>query len=409
MSQGLLVVGASLAGLRAAQAARREGFEGAITIIGDEQHLPYDRPPLSKAYLADDAEADHYATSEELAEAGIEILCGIRATGLDVAAKEVLAGERRIGYDALVVATGASPRVLPAHAPLEGVVTLRTLDDALELRTRIQPGADVVIIGAGFIGSEIASSAQERGATVTILEAAPVPLVRAVGDIVGAAISTLHERNGVRLVCGAQIEQISGDGHVSEVILNSGERIPADLVIVGIGASPATSWLASSGIALHPIDGGIVCDEYLESSVPGVYAAGDLVHWPNGREEGTIRLENWTSAADQGNRAGINAVLSEKRAPFVTVPYFWSDWYHQRIQFVGSADAESVSFVSGAPDEDRFVALYRSGDRLVGAATLNERRLIMKLRRLIQLGQSWDDALALVEQMTASRAEEAAG
>lgn len=409
MSQGLLVVGASLAGLRAAQAARREGFEGTITIIGDEPHLPYDRPPLSKAYLADDAEADHYATSAELAEAGIELRCGVRATALDVDAKEVVAGDLRIGYDALVVATGASPRVLPGHGDLDGVVTLRTLDDAQELRKRIRPGADVVIIGAGFIGSEIASSAQERGATVTVLEAAPVPLVRAVGDVVGAAISTLHERNGVRLVCGAQIDQINGDGHVSEVVLSTGERIPAQLVIVGIGAAPATAWLASSGVALHPVDGGIVCDSYLESSAPGVYAAGDLVHWPNGRETGTIRLENWTSASDQGNRAGINAVLPEKRSPFVTVPYFWSDWYHQRIQFVGSAEADSVSFVSGAPDEDRFVALYRAGDRLVGAATLNERRLIMKLRRHIQLGQTWDEALSLVEQMTATRVEEAAG
>lgn len=399
MNGGLVIVGASLAGLRAAQAARREGYAGRITLIGDEAHLPYDRPPLSKAYLAEDGQPDYFVTPEELQAQDIQLRLSSRATALKPDTQEVVldTGEC-VGFDRLIVATGASPRRLPLAPDIEGVVTLRTLDDALAIRSTLREGLRVVIIGAGFIGSEIASSAHEKGAEVTILEAAPVPLVRAVGSVVGAAISSLHERNGVRLVCGAQIEEIRGDRHVAEVLLAGGESIPADLVVVGIGAAPATEWLGSSGIELNPTDGGIVCDEFLESSIPGVYGAGDVVHWPNGLMDITMRLENWTSAADQGGRAGINATLPEKRTPFATVPYFWSDWYKSRIQFVGSASAESVSFVSGGPDEDRFVALYRTGDRLVGAATLNEQRKIMKFRRLIQERGTWDDALALLEQ-----------
>ncbi|WP_158861661.1 NAD(P)/FAD-dependent oxidoreductase [Leifsonia sp. AG29] len=399
MSGGLVIVGASLAGLRAAQAARRERFEGDIALIGDEAHLPYDRPPLSKAYLAADGQPDFYATAEELRDLGITLRLSTRVDRLDAEAREVvLSTGERVPFDTLIVATGATPRRLPGVPKLPGVVTLRTLDDALELREMLHDGVDVVIIGAGFIGSEIASSAHEKGATVTILEAAPVPLVRAVGEVVGAALSSLHDRNGVRLVRSARITEIAGVDRVREVVLADGERIPADLVVVGIGAAPATGWLASSGIELNPDDGGVVCDEYLESSIPGVYAAGDVAHWPNRLMDTTMRLENWTSAADQGARAGINAVAPEKRAAFETVPYFWSDWYGSRIQFVGSAVAESVNFASGDPERDRFIALYRTGDRLVGAAALNEQRKVMKLRRVIQLRGTVEDALSLIEE-----------
>ncbi|MGW0590055.1 NAD(P)/FAD-dependent oxidoreductase [Streptosporangium sp. NPDC002607] len=408
MPGGLVIVGASLAGLRAAQAARREGFSGRITLIGDEPHLPYDRPPLSKAYLAEAGEPDYFVAPEELDEQNIAIRLSSRATELDPNAREVvLADASRVPFDKLIVATGASPRRLAIAPDIDGVVTLRTLDDATRIRSRLREGLDVVVIGAGFIGSEIASSAHVQGANVTILEAAPVPLVRAVGEEVGAAISGLHSRNGVRLVCGAQIEAIRGETHVTEVVLADGERIPADLVVVGIGAAPATEWLVSSGIELNPIDGGVVCDEYLESSIPGVFAAGDVAHWPNGVMDVTMRSENWTNAAEQGARAGVNAVVEHKRAAFETVPYFWSDWYQSRIQFVGTASADSVTFASGGPQEDKFVALYRSGDRLVGAATLNEQRKIMKFRRLIQQRGSWDEALALLEQTLIERAAHA--
>lgn len=398
MAAGLVIVGASLAGLRAAQAVRRDGYWGPVTLIGDEPHLPYDRPPLSKAYLADDAEPDYFVTPEELEADDIELRLSTRVTALDPERRQIVVGEERIDYDVLVIATGASPRLIPSVGDLQGVATLRTLDDAVAIRKELGRAKDVVVIGAGFIGSEMASAAKSRGARVTILEAAPVPLVRAVGDRVGEAISGLHARHGVRLICGASVDEIRGvNGRVTEVLTVGGERIPADLVIVGIGAVPATGWLESSGILLSAVDGGVVCDEYLRTSVPGVYAAGDVAHWPNATMGIATRLENWTSAADQGARAGLNAVLGQdEQLPFETVPYFWSDWYGHRIQFVGSALADTVEFVTGGPDEEKFVALYRKDNRLVGAATLNERRRIMKLRRIIQDGGEWDSAIELL-------------
>lgn len=398
MAAGLVIVGASLAGLRAAQAVRREGYGGPVTLIGDEPHLPYDRPPLSKAYLADDAEPDYFVTPEELMADGIELRLSTRVTALDPKSRQIVVGEERIDYDVLVIATGASARLIPSVGNLHGVVTLRTLDDAIAIRGELGRVKDVVVIGAGFIGSEMASAAKSRGARVTILEAAPVPLVRAVGERVGEAISGLHARHGVRLICGASVDEIRGvNGRVTEVSMVGGERIPADLVIVGIGATPATGWLESSGILLCAVDGGVVCDEYLQTSIPGVYAAGDVAHWPNAAMGISMRLENWTSAAEQGARAGLNAVLGhDEQLRFETVPYFWSDWYGHRIQFVGSAIAGTVEFVTGGPDEEKFVALYRKDNRLVGAATLNERRRIMKLRRIIQDGGEWDAAIELL-------------
>jgi NADPH-dependent 2,4-dienoyl-CoA reductase/sulfur reductase-like enzyme len=403
----LVVVGASLAGLRAVQSARRAGFDGAIALIGSEPHLPYDRPPLSKSYLDASGAPDFFVTPEEVDDLDVSLRLSTTATALDSSRREIhLDDGTRLAYDSAVIATGASPRRIPSFPDLDGIVTLRTLDDADEIRSRLRPGLAVVIVGAGFIGSEIASAAHARGADVTILEAAPVPLVRAVGTEVGAAISALHGRNGVRLVVDARIEEVSGSGgRVSAVRLADDETIPADLVIVGVGAAPATTWLQGSGIDLHAADGGVLCDAYLETSVPDVYSAGDIVHWPNGLLDATMRLENWTSAADQGAAAGANAVTArEDRAVFQTVPYFWSDWYGQRIQFVGTATADAVEFVSGDATSDRFVAFYRSGDRLVGAATLNEQRTVMKLRRLIQNRGSWDEAVALLASLEAARA-----
>ncbi|MDZ8275052.1 FAD-dependent oxidoreductase [Microbacterium aquimaris] len=401
---GLVVVGASLAGLRAVQSARRSGYEGPITLVGAEAHLPYDRPPLSKAYLGDQGEPDYFVTEEELADLNVTLRLGQTATGLDTSRKLVLLGDERLPYARLIIATGAHPRTLPSLPILPGVVTLRTLDDAQDLRTRLTPDTNVVVIGAGFIGAEIASSASGRGANVTVLEAAPVPLVRAVGDVVGAAISTLHARHGVRMVCEARIVGLVGETHVTGVTLDTGETIPADVVVVGIGAAPATEWLRESGLELHERDGGIVCDEFLRTSDEDVFAAGDAVHWPNGALDATMRLENWTNAADQGTRAGANAVAPrEQQRPYETVPYFWSDWYGHRIQFVGgAADADDVVFASGEPEGDQFVALFRRGERVIGVATLNEPRKIMKFRRLISKRGTWEDAQELLGSFAAA-------
>ncbi|MGW0036989.1 NAD(P)/FAD-dependent oxidoreductase [Gordonia sp. NPDC003376] len=404
----LVVVGASLAGLRAVEAARRTGFAGTITLIGAERHLPYDRPPLSKAFLEPDGEEPQtptFRTEETLAdELGVQLVLGHAATGLDTEAREVLVGEMRYPYDALIIATGSTPRGIPGTETLAGVHALRTLDDARVVRQALAEGARTVVIGAGFIGSEVASGANKRGVDVTIVEALPTPLVRATGERMGHAIAALHERNGTELRCGVGVSAIEGDGRVERVVLADGSVLDADLVVVGIGVVPATAWLEGAGIRL---DNGIICDETLWTGVPGVYAAGDVANWFNPVLGERQRMENWTAAAEQGAAAVRNALDPQNAKPYGTVPYFWSDWYDVRIQFVGSPDADEVLVVDGDPDSGgRWVALYRRGDRLIGALTVNGQAVIMKYRVKISQGTSWDDALAFAE---ARKAKAAAG
>ncbi len=393
----LVVVGASLAGLRAIEAARKAGFEGAITLIGAERHLPYDRPPLSKEFLdvaAAGAEAPipFFRSDDVFAdELKVELVLGAAATGLDIGRQVVLVGDRQVGYDALIIATGSQLRTLPGSAHLDGVHGLRTLDDSLAIRAALDAGARTVVIGAGFIGSEVASCAQKRGVDVTVIEALPTPLVRATGTVMGAAIASLHERNGTTLLCGTGVKAVEGDGHVERVVLDDDTILEADLVVVGIGVVPCTSWLEGSGLA---IDNGVLCDETLWTGVPGVYAAGDVANWLNPMFGVRQRMENWTAAAEQGAAAARNALDAENAKPYGTVPYFWSDWYGSRIQFVGVPDSEEVLLVDGDVDDgDRWTALYRQGDRLVGALTLNGQTAIMKYRRMIGQKCSWADAL----------------
>jgi len=398
--QNLVVIGASLAGLRAAEAARKAGFSGTITMVGAEHHLPYDRPPLSKAYLDGvEPKAPYFRTEEKLRDdLGVELLLGASATGLDTANKQVLLGESRLDYDALVIATGATARRLPGAAGLAGVHTLRTLDDAIAVRGALDAGARTVVVGCGFIGSEVASGARKRGLEVTVVEAQPTPLARAVGDEMGRVCAKLHHRHGTDLRCGVGVERIEGEGRVERVVLSDGTAIDADLVVVGIGAEPNTEWLAGSGLAL---DDGVVCDEYLCAG-DGIYAAGDVARWHNPLFDRAMRLEHWTSAAEQAAVAARNAVHPAEAKPYRTVPYFWSDWYDSRIQFVGIPAAEEVRIVEGDPARDRrVVALYREGDRLVGALTINGQNVIMKFRGLIMKGASWADAVAFAEQRRA--------
>lgn len=400
----LVVVGASLAGLRAAEAARDAGHTGPVTLVGAEAHLPYDRPPLSKAFLDDPEAPDvRFRTEEHLRdELGVDLVLGEPATGLDADAREVVVGDRRIGYDALVVATGARARTLPGD--LAGVHTLRTLDDAQAVRAALDAGARTVVVGAGFIGSEVASGARRRGLPATIVEALPVPLVRAVGEQTGAALSRLHETNGTDLRCGVGVDGLEGDGRVTGVRLADGTVLPADLVVAGIGATPDTGWLEGSGVGL---DNGILADETLRTDLPGVYAAGDVVNWVNPLFSelptgGRMRIEHWTSAAEQGARAARNALDPDAARPYETVPYFWSDWYGSRIQFVGVPRADEIRVVSGSPEDGRFVALYRTGDRLTGALTLERRADVMKYRVRIGRRTSWTDALAFAEERNAA-------
>ncbi|MFG2357341.1 NAD(P)/FAD-dependent oxidoreductase [Streptomyces sp. NPDC048521] len=389
----LVVVGASLAGLRAAEAARQAGFAGELTLIGAEPHLPYDRTVLSKSFLADPQAAEppvpHYREPSSYAgELGVRLLLGSPATELDAAARTVRVGDTTVPYDRLVIATGVRARRLPGPVPPAGVHTLRTVDDARALRRELRTARRVVVVGAGFVGAEVASAARALGAEVTLLDAERSPLVRSVGAELGGLLAGLHTEAGSRLRCGAVVERFEGAGRVERVVLRDGTVLPADLVVVGIGADPAVEWLRGSGVVL---DDGVVCGSDLATGVPGVYAAGDVLRWHNPLFDRSMRLEHWTNAAEQGALAARNAVGPERRE-CATVPYFWSDWYGVRIQFLGVPRAERTEIV-GDPATRRFVALLGTGDRLTGVLAVDRRGEVARYRQLLRARATWREAL----------------
>jgi NADPH-dependent 2,4-dienoyl-CoA reductase/sulfur reductase-like enzyme len=403
VTERLVIIGASLGGLRAAEAARKTGYTGTITLVGGEPHVPYDRPPLSKAYLeSDEPESPVFRSEDQLrGELALDLRLSTWATSLDTDRKAVTlrSGEAtgELDYDALIIATGATARMLPNIGDLAGVHTLRTLDDAIAIRRALDTGSRAVVVGAGFIGSEVASSARKRGLDVTVLEALPVPLVRSVGEEMGKACADLHRRNGTNLRCGVKVVGLeSSYGRVTGVALDDGTVVPADVVVVGAGAVPATGWLSGSGVALHERDGGVVCDAYLRTSADDVYAVGDVAHFPNPLFDNTVmRLEHWSNASEHGVLAATNALAPEDAKPAMTVPYFWSDWYSNKIQFVGIPQADEIRVVSKELGEDNFLALYRRGDRITGCISIDRPRQIMKFRRLIAQSKSWSDGLEL--------------
>lgn len=404
----VVVVGASAAGLSVAETLRRQGFDGRITLVGDEPALPYDRPPLSKEMLAGTAEARDLELRRDHDEATLaEWRVGQRAVALDTDGRTVtLDGGEQIAFDGLVIATGATPRQLPGTEGIAGVYTLRTLDDCLGLRAELEHSPRVVVVGAGFIGSEVAATCRGRGLDVTVLEALPVPLERSLGARMGMVCADLHRAHGVdvRLSTGVRDVLADDQGRVAQVRLTDGSAIDADVVVVGIGVGPETGWLAGSGVA---VGNGVVCDETCATTVPGIVAAGDVCFWPNRRFGVEMRLEHWTNAAEQADAAaarlladlaGTGADPSSAVEPFMPVPYFWSDQYDRKFQFVGIAGPDdTVEVVHGTTDEFQFVALYGRGERLVGALALNRPRLLMQYRRLLADGARFTDALELAQ------------
>ena len=392
----IVVIGASLAALRAAEALRRGGFTGTLVLVGAEEHLPYDRPPLSKQVLAGNWDADRVwlRKPDDYEPLDLDLRLGQRATDLDVDGREVvLHGGERLPYDAAILATGAAPRRLPGTPQLHGVVELRNLDDALALRAAFEQQPRVVVVGAGFIGAEVAATGRQRGLDVTVLEALPVPLSRGLGDRMGMACAALHLDHGVDLRCGVGVAGFEGEERVSGVRLTDGSVVPADVVVVGVGVAPATAWLESSGLELND---GVVCDEHCRAA-PGIYAAGDVARWTNPLFDESMRVEHWTNAAEQGQAAAENLLAGEGRGtPYAPVPFFWSDQYDVKIQFVGrSRPGDDVEVVDGSLEAHRFVALYGREGRLVGCLGFSRPRLVMTYRRLLAEGASWDEALAL--------------
>ncbi len=378
----IVVVGGSLAGLRTVESLRRLGFAERILVIGAERHWPYDRPPLSKQLLAGewDAERVTLRPPESYDELEAEWRLGRRAVALHPNAREVeLDDDERVGFDGLVVATGATARRLEDLPLLEGLHVLRDLDDALALRRDLERSPRVAIIGAGFIGAEVAAVCRGRGLEVDLVEALPAPFAGVLGSAMGRYLAGLHRDEGVRLHCGVRVESFEGEKRVSAVRLEDGTRIAADVVVIGIGVEPETAWLADSGI--H-VDDGVMCDATCAASVESVYAVGDVARFEHPRLGRSVRLEHWTNAAEQASAAAENLLAGPGGArPYAPVPYFWTDQYRHKLQLVGLPDpGDAFELVEGAFGDHRFVGLYHRERRVTGVLGMNRARPVMRLR-----------------------------
>ncbi|MFH8470553.1 NAD(P)/FAD-dependent oxidoreductase [Streptomyces sp. NPDC017991] len=382
----VIVVGASLSGLYAARELRAQGFDGRLVVVGDEPHRPYDRPPLSKDFLTGRSGEDGLALSdsEEMAGLDAEWLLGTRARGLDARGRTVLLDDgRTVSGDGVVIATGASARRLPGPEPA-GVHTLRTLDDARALRAELTAGARrVVVIGGGFIGAETASSCAGLGHDVTVVEAAPLPLVPQLGPQMAALCAALHRRGDVDLITGTGVAALRGTVAVTGVELSDGRLLPADVVIVGIGAVPNTGWLVGSPLALHD---GVLCDDGCVTALPQVVAVGDVAH------VGGTRAEHWTSATEQPRIAVRNLLAGYTAETVRPLPYFWSDQYGTRIQFAGRRlDTDTVriaegTVTDGVPGEGGLLALYEREGRTTAVLSVDRARPFMRARRALGRG-----------------------
>ncbi len=376
--RSVLIVGASLAGHATARALRRQGFDGRITLVGDEPERPYDRPPLSKEFLAgtmDSAALGLEADGEELAA---EWILGAAAVALDVASRSVtLADGRVVSGDAVVIATGSRARRL-AGAPA-GVHTVRTLADARALRSELQPGVRVAVLGAGFIGSEVASTLSTLGHQVTVVEAAPTPLAGPLGVELGAAVAALHQRNGVTLRCGIAVVGLTGRDRVTGLELADGSVLPADVVIAGIGADPAVDWLDGSGLDLSA---GVMCSAAGATGAPGIWAVGDCSAWYDEHRGGERRIEHWTDSRDRPV-AMVRAMLGGD-AGTLRAPYFWSDQYGSRIQFAGRRHGdEHVEIEAGSAENGDLLAVYRRAGQVVAVLGIDQPALFMRHRKAL--------------------------
>ncbi|WP_314176737.1 NAD(P)/FAD-dependent oxidoreductase [Streptomyces winkii] len=402
----VLVVGASAAGLATAEALRRRGYQGTLTVLGDEPHAPYDRPPLSKQILAGHWEHGRAALRDEaqLAGLGAEFVLGDRAVGLDAGARTVrTAAGRTLRADAVVVATGVRTRRLPGQPDLAGAHVLRTLDDALALRSDLLPpdpadrpgapgapavpgapgtpseksGRRLVVVGDGVLGCEVAATARDMGADVTLAGPQPAPMAAQLGHGAAALLARLHTAHGVRLRPGAAVRSLTGErGRVTGVRLETGETLPADVVVVALGAVPATDWLDGSGLRQ---DDGVVCDSRCRAA-ESVYAAGDVARWHHDVLGTHVRLENRTNATEQA--LAVASVMLGGTRPYRPVPYFWTDQFGTKVQMYGrpAADAE-LTVVEGDMAGGRFVAVHRRGGAVTGVLGWNMPKQTLPYRR----------------------------
>lgn len=378
----VVVVGGGLAGAKAADGAREAGFDGRVVVVGDEGGLPYERPPLSKAILRGEAGAEsaHVHPAAHYRDIDIELLTGRTVTALDVDSRTVrLDDGTEIAFTAAVLATGAEPRRVPIPgADLDGVHYLRSLDDALRLRDAIRGAGRVAIVGAGWIGSEVAASARQMGADVVMIDNQPTPLHRVLGRMIGETLAALHTEHGVHLRMGTGVAELRGSGSVDAVGLTDGTVETADLVVVAVGVKPRLELAEAAGLA---VGDGVLTDEHLCTSAPGVYAAGDIAAAWNPHYQTRLRVEHWANAAHQGTTAGANAVGAG--VAYDRLPYFFSDQYDLGFEYVGNHDPTDELAVRGSLAERRFVAFWHRGGVLTGAIAVNTRDVVEDLRAML--------------------------
>jgi NADPH-dependent 2,4-dienoyl-CoA reductase/sulfur reductase-like enzyme len=389
----VLVVGASIAGVKTAQALRRLDSDAQITVIDGQGQVACDRPPLSKTYLADPAgTAPPLLTDEQVAELGVELLLGRAAVDLDIVGRTVaLSDGERLRYDALVIASGSAPRTIPSLTMREGVHLLRNAEHASAIRAQLTPGARLVVVGGGFIGAEVAWTARNLGVDVTVVEPLPTMLVRGLGPVLGEVFTRRHALTGVQLFLGIAVDSIEGGERVEAVRLSDGTVVPADVVVIGVGTIPQTGWLLGSDVQ---VDDGVVCDERLAAvGVADVYAAGDVARWWHPRYGERIRVEHWTNAVEQGGVVAANICGANK--VYDAVPYVWSDQLGARLQVFGRVRPEDeVHYVVNGPDDERFVAVL-GRDRLNAVVGYGSTRELMPYRKLLVDGGSCSAALDL--------------
>lgn len=382
----VVIVGASVGGVRTAQALRSEGYDGRIVLVGEEHEAPYDKPPLSKELLATGTEPRslRLLPNEAADAAQIDLLLGHRATRLDLAGRQVeLEGHGALDFDRLVIATGSRARPSPwGEGP--GIHVLRSIEDSRRLRADLLEGGPVVVVGAGFIGSEVASTARLLGLDVTLVDPLPVPMSRVLNPEIGAWFAGLHQRHGVHTFFGTGVEGVERAGESLLVRLTDGRVLPAATVVVGIGATPNDGWLASSGLV---VDDGLVCDQHCRAvETEHVFAVGDVARWFHPGLGRDVRIEHWTNAVDQALCVGHNLAHPEDLRPYAPIPYVWSDQYDWKVQVVGRTDDLAEHTVVGDPERDnRFAALYsEDGVHLSGAAIVNWPRGLLECRKALR-------------------------
>ncbi len=384
-NHGVLIVGGGLAAVRTAEQLRAAGYEGPLTVVGDEDHLPYDRPPLSKEVLsaAKDPEEVILKPAEFYSEHDITLRLGNAARTLDTDSQTVtLADGTALGYDQLVIATGLAPKRIPTFPELDGIRVLRSLDDAVALREQAETATRAVVVGAGFIGCEVAASLRALGLEVVLVEPQPTPLASVLGERIGELVARLHRAEGVDVRTGVGVAEVRGDGAVSAVVLGDGAVLETDLVVVGIGSRPRTDWLAGSGVDLAD-DGGVLCDGAGRTSAPHVWALGDVASWRDSAGHQS-RVEHWSNVADQA-RALVPAMLGRDAPAAVSVPYFWSDQYDVKIQCLGEPQAGDVVHVV-VDDGRKFLAYYERDGALAGVVGGGMPGKVMKTRAKIAAG-----------------------